>query len=112
MVTLNQQSSSTITVMDTNLMSFTIRNVDMENATLVEDNHDGIVHTFIFTWTPTAIIENPVVFMATDDMGASSEYQPRIEFCQCLNGAECTLEGVLNQLANPVDLNCICSNST
>jgi hypothetical protein len=49
------------------------------------------------------------VFAAVDDMSASTLYEPQIEFCQCLNGAECTLDGVLNQIANPVDLACICS---
>ena len=69
--------------------------------------HDTSLYTF--TWTPAGIIESPIVFLATDDIGASSQYSPQIEFCQCQNGANCTLDGVLNQLENPVDLNCICS---
>ena len=107
MVSLNQESTFTISVVDTNLDSFSIIGGDVAGGELVQDATDMSLYTF--TWTPPAIIDSPIVFLATDDMGASSQYEPRIEFCQCLNGAECTEEGVTNQLANPVDLTCICS---
>lgn len=78
----------------------------MGNASLTNDT-DALEYTF--TWTPTQIISRPVVFVAIDNMGASSVYEPMVQFCECLNGGECTLHGELDQLANPVDLNCICS---
>ena len=107
MVSLNETSSFSILVEDTNLVSFTIISGDVEGGDLSRDENDTSLYTF--TWTPTGIIESPIVFLATDDIDASSQYTPQIEFCQCQNGSNCTLDGVLNQLANPVDLNCICS---
>ena len=74
---------------------------------LTTDDNDPSLYTF--TWTPTAIVESSIVFIATDDLGASSRYVPRIEFCQCQNGAECTLEGILDRNADVVDLNCACN---
>ena len=107
MVRLNEESSLTITVTDTNLNSFTSTSGVAAGGSIVPDDTDPSLYTF--TWTPATIIQNPIVFLATDDLGASSQYEPIIEFCQCLNGSMCTLEGVLNQLANPVDLECICA---
>ena len=72
--------------------------------------NDADVSLYTFTWTPVEIPENPIVFLATDDMNASSQYIPRIEFCQCMNDGECTLQGILDQTANPIMLSCICDN--
>ena len=106
MVTLNKESIFTISVVDANLDSLTIISGDVEGGVLTKSATNTSV--YVFTWTPTALINSPIVFLATDELGASSQYEPQIEFCQCLNGSVCTLDGVLNQLANPVDLNCIC----
>lgn len=106
-VTLGQEFSFTISVVDTSISSFSIISGDVDDASISQHSTDPSLYTF--TWTPNAIIENPIVFLATDDLGASSQYKPQIQFCQCQNGAECTLQGVLNQLANPVDLNCLCA---
>lgn len=110
MVTLNQQSDFTISVMDSNLASFSYVSENVENGMLTRSETDTSLYTF--TWTPTASIDNPIVFLAVDDMGAASQYTPQIRFCQCQNGAECTLDGVLDQLANPLDMYCICSAGT
>ena len=107
MVRLNEESIFTISVVDANLASFTIISGDVEGGVLTESATNMSVYTF--TWTVTALINSSIVFLATDELNASSQYEPQIEFCQCLNGSVCTLDGVLNQLANPVDLNCICS---
>ena len=106
MVSLNEESSFSISVVDTNLASFTIISGDVEGGELAGDDNDPSLYTF--TWTPTAIVANPILFIATDDMGATSQYEPQIEFCQCASNANCTLQGVLDQMANPVDLTCIC----
>ena len=77
-------------------------------GSLTRNDADDLLYTF--TWTPVEFPEDPIVFLATDTMNASSQYVPRIEFCQCLNNGECTLEGLLDQTANPVMLDCICDN--
>ena len=107
MVTLNQEFVFTIGVLDNNLFSFSIISEEVEGEVLTRSETDTSLWSF--TWTPTSIIENPIVFVAKDDMGATSQYEPQIRFCQCQNGAECTLQGVLDPLANPLDLYCICS---
>ena len=108
MVTMNQQSSFDIYVTDINLESFSIMSGDVVGGSLTRNDADVSLYTF--TWTPVEIPANPIVFLATDDMNATSQYIPRIEFCQCLNNGECTLEGLLDQTANPVMLDCICDN--
>ena len=105
-VTVGQQSSFEITVTDTNLANFTI--VNGELGELVRDENDVSQYTFILT--PTQSLDRTILFLATDDMSASTQYEPRIEFCSCQNGGMCTLNGLLDQTANPVDLNCICTN--
>ena len=107
MVTLNEESIFTISVVDANLATFIIISGDVEGGVLTESATNTSV--YVFTWMPTALTNSTIVFLATDELGASSQCEPQIEFCQCLNGSVCTSDGVLNQLANPVDLNCICS---
>lgn len=111
MVSVNEQSSFEITVVDTNLLSFAIVNGDVEGGLLTVDDNDTSFYTF--TWTPTQFVDRTILFLATDDMDASTQYEPRIEFCSCeiMNGGICTLNGVLDQTANPIDLNCICNNT-
>ena len=108
MVTMNEQSSFDINVVDTNLDSFSIISGDVVGGSLTRNLADVSLYTF--TWTPVEFPSIPIVFLATDDMNASSQYIPRIEFCQCLNDGNCTLEGLLDQTANPVNLGCICDN--
>ena len=105
--TLNESTSFIISVQDSNLVSFRIISQEATGANLVRDGADSSFYTF--SWTPSAIVESPIVFLAVDALGASTRYQPRIEFCQCLNEATCTAAGLLDQTANPLDLNCICA---
>ena len=96
-----------ITVTDTNLASFTIVGGVTAGSVLTVDGGDASLYTF--TWTPVDIVASPIVFRATDDLGASSDYQPRLEFCRCRDEGECTLNGVPDRSANPLDLNCACT---
>ena len=54
-------------------------------------------------------INAAIVFIATDEMGATSRYEPQIEICSCINEGICTINGILNQMANPIELNCLCT---
>ena len=107
MVSVNMEASFEIRVMDENLQSFTIANGAVEGGVLTRDTSDPSL--YVFTWTPTRFLNRTILFLAVDNMNASTQYQPRIEFCSCLNGGECTLNGLLDQTANPIDLNCICN---
>lgn len=50
----------------------------------------------------------PLVFSATDSLGATGTFTLRLEVCACRNGGNCTLEGVVNPSADVVIMNCIC----
>lgn len=104
MVTLNVEAVFIINVTDTNLVSFNISNGEVEGSEL--RTVDGSLH--IFTWTPVEAINRSIIFTASDDLGVSSHYEPRIEICSCLNNGTCTLDGVINRVTNPIDLNCVC----
>ena len=108
MVTVNMESIIEITVVDTNLRSFGIIGGDVEGGVLAMVEMENGTALYTFTWTPPQFLDQPIIFLATDDRDASTQYEPRIEFCSCMNGGECTLSGVLDQTANPLDLNCIC----
>lgn len=106
MVSINRTDTFIISVVDTNLHMFSIINGD---GALIRDRINSSLYTF--TWTPTEFIDTTTLFIATDELGASTQYEPKIEFCNCINEGICTLNGTLNQMANPIDLNCICNNS-
>ena len=78
-VSLNQESSFDIIVVDPNLVRFSIISGGITGGTLTRDVADP-TH-YIFTWTPTAITTSPIVFQATGDHGELSQYTPRIQFC-------------------------------
>ena len=105
---MNQLVSFDIYVTDTNFDSFTIASGDVARRSLTRNDADDSLYTF--TWIPVEFPEDPIVFLATDTMNASSQYVPRIEFCECMNSGVCTLDGLLDQTANPVMLDCICDN--
>ncbi len=103
MITLNTEAVFTINVTDTNLVSFNISNGDVEGAELTVESS-----LYFFTWTPVNVINRSIIFIATDDLSVSTHYEPSIEICSCVNDGNCTLDGVLNRDANPINLKCVC----
>ena len=49
----------------------------------------------------------PLVFVATDGRGASSELVQMVQVCACINGGECTPDGILG-IDSTVILTCLC----
>jgi hypothetical protein len=49
----------------------------------------------------------PLAFVANDSQGASSIFTPNVEVCACVNGGNCTKDGLLSSDATIV-LNCVC----
>ena len=107
-VIINQESVFIIDINDTNLASFSIVNGDVQGGNLTNNASDPL--SYIFTWTPSAEVTSPIIFLAVDEGNASVSYEPTIEICPCLNNGTCTTGGLLNLAANPVLLNCICSS--
>lgn len=49
----------------------------------------------------------PLIFTATDGRGASSERVQTVQVCACINGGECTPDGILG-IDSTVILTCLC----
>ena len=62
---------------------------------------------YIFRWNLQEVIIFPLRFIANDSRGASSIFVPTVEICACVNGGNCTREGLLSNNATVV-LNCVC----
>jgi len=107
MVTAGELFAANIRVNDTNLRELVILNGPVQGGSLTRDDNDISLYTF--TWIPAPPFNRTIIFLATDDLNANFRYEPIIEICQCENGGNCTLNGILDRTANPIDLNCICS---
>ena len=64
---------------------------------------------YTFRWNLQEITTEPLVFVANDTNGASSLFVPTVEVCACVNGGNCTLDGLLINAATVV-MNCLCSD--
>ena len=62
---------------------------------------------YIFHWNLQEVTMFPLRFIANDSRGASSVFVPNVEICACVNGGNCTREGLLSNNATVV-LNCMC----
>ena len=103
-VNLRQESMMIIRVEDSG-DSFAL-NVQggLPDSSVLENLSEGI---FIFRWIPQEITTKPLVFIASDSRNASRAFTPRVEICACLNGGNCTLEGLLTNNATII-MNCQC----
>lgn len=76
-----------------------------ENSEL-EEGEEG---EYVFRWTLQEITTDPLVFIANDTDGVASVFVPIVEVCACVNGGNCTLDGLLSSAATVV-MNCLCSD--
>lgn len=63
---------------------------------------------YLYKWTLLGITNVTLTFIAMDSRGAASTFTPTVELCACVNGGNCTLDGVLTNNASVV-MNCHCS---
>ena len=63
---------------------------------------------FVFRWTLQQITTDPLVFIANDTRGAGSAFIPIVEICACVNGGNCTLDGLLTNNATII-MSCMCT---
>lgn len=66
---------------------------------------------YAFRWTLQQVTTEPLVFIANDSRGAASVFIPNVEVCACVNGGNCTLDGLLTNNATIV-MNCQCPKGT
>lgn len=76
-------------------------------------NNDGSSYTL--TWTvgiPRDQLNDfnqTIQIIAKDELNATSLLAPQVHICGCSEGGNCTSDGLLNTLANPLILDCECS---
>ena len=64
---------------------------------------------FVFEWMLQEQTNVSLTFFAKDSLNATATLSPKVEFCVCANGGECTLEGLLSTDASIVVMNCLCT---
>ena len=105
-VNLGQESTFNLYVEDqSDEFTLNVRGGLPVNSVL-EETDEG---EFEFHWTLEELITEPLVFVANDTRGASSVFVPTVEVCACVNGGNCTLDGLLTSDAIII-MNCVCSD--
>lgn len=64
---------------------------------------------FFFRWTLRQATNNPLIFIANDTRGATTSFVPTVEVCGCVNGGNCSLDGIITNNAT-ITLNCLCDD--
>ena len=112
-VTVGQPSSYTFSVTDDSgesIMPIVQGGLPL-GATLTQEGNN----TYTLTWT--LMLPDPFNFnrtiriTATDSQNASSLLVPQLQICACNSqGGNCTLDGLINIIADPLILNCECNS--
>ena len=71
----------------------------------LEETGEGL---YLFTWTLQAVINDSLIFQAVDSAGASSQLNPQLQICGCVNEGQCTLDGVLDTKLPVIVFKCTC----
>ena len=105
-VNLGQESTFVLYVEDPgDEFTLSVRGGLPDNS-ILEEIAEG---EFEFRWNLQEITTDSLVFVANDTRGASSVFIPTVEVCACVNGGNCTLDGLLTSAATVV-MNCVCSD--
>ena len=91
-VTIGQEARLVVTVTDPgDEVTFTVQGGLPANSVLekISDNE------YVFRWSPQQVFFSSLTFVANDSSGATSVFTPILEVCACVNGGNCTLDGVL-----------------
>ena len=96
--------------------SFKVKDEGDEFTVLVEEGlppeatlSDDAAGVYSLHWTSESPTEQPLTFVAMDDAGATAKLKPQVQVCGCVNGGECTVDGIFNlELLSSVVMNCNC----
>ena len=109
LATVGELSEYTFNVTDDDNFTLSVAMAGVSTE-LIDTMVNGV---FIFRITlPAADSGFTLDITATDDEGASSLFSPQVQICACLNGGNCTIDGILNPTADPLLLRCICPLGT
>ena len=110
MITVGQPSVYTFTIMDdSDSVVPMIEGGLPPNANLANDGN-----TYTLTWllmsSDLTDFNRTIRIIARDSLSASSLLVPQLQICACNSmGGNCTLEGLVDIIANPLILNCECN---
>ena len=85
---------------------------DLPNNAYLFNNGSGLYTLRWLIDLPTADLPNfnrTLSIVATDNLNATTLLTPQIQICACdPQGGNCTLEGLIDVMSNPLTLNCEC----
>ena len=104
-----------------NIFNFTVQETDdsiivnvlgeiLSPTELTIASNGGSQYSLLYR--PTAVSNDTMTLIATDPNNASATFSPSLHFCACLNGGNCTLEGLVLSDAQTLTMNCACSEGT
>ena len=110
-ITIGQPSVYVFTLMDDNdnVVQPMIEGGLPQNANLTRD---GNMYTLTWLLMSADLVDfnRTIRITARDSLNASSLLVPQLQICACDSaGGNCTLEGLIDIVANPLILNCECS---
>ena len=99
-----------------NIFNFTVEDMESNitvhaagglptNALLIAN---GGIH-YSLHYSPLVAANRTLTLIATDPHGASSTFTPKVYFCACVNGGDCTLEEMAESDDKIIIMNCACS---
>lgn len=104
-VTVGEDNVYSFEVTDSDNFTVSIEGGVPQDAIFLDDGEGR----YTFTWTPTGIPTQNLVFLAEDSLGAVSVHSPVIQVCACFNGGECAEQGVPSTDQLVQNLTCICN---
>ena len=72
-------------------------------------SNGGSQYSAAVLYHPAAVSNETMTLIATDPHNASATFSPSLHFCACLNGGNCTLEGLVLSDVPTLTTNCACS---
>ena len=109
------QGIFTVRVREMNSYSFTVQDPGdnitvsviggLPSNALLEDSKDG---QYTLHWNPIEAPNTTLTLLATDSLGAASTLTPKVHVCNCFNGGNCTLDGIISTDDSTILMNCDC----
>ena len=109
-ITIGQPSAYTFTVTDDSDSVIPVIEGGLPaNANLTKEGNEYTL-TWLLMTSDLVNFNQTIRITARDSLNASALLVPQLQICACSStGGNCTLEGLIDVVANPLILNCQCS---
>lgn len=104
-VIVGSTSSYIFTAVDTDDVVVTIEGPPASHYTLIQNGN-----SYTLNFLVSSVFTYETMIVAMDTMDVASTLNPRVEICACQNGGNCTLDGIITQTSNVVDMLCMCTS--